>query len=203
MSLELVAYTEKSLAVFGNTKSYKDHFTGLGGKFNPALKKEGVPTPGWIFAKTKQEKLQELLNKIKSGQIQAQASSPSSVSPSTASSSVSKPSSSSSSSFQNQSPQTSSSSQSNQQPTVTNSAFLSLVARVEKLEQENALLKLQRLNISTPTFEFQPSSDDSSSSASLETVSEELTEDGDPVHPSDDKPVRLLKGKKKTPVSLD
>lgn len=49
-ALELVMYSERSFAIFGDTKPVKDQLTGLFGKFNPYLKKDGVATPGYIFS---------------------------------------------------------------------------------------------------------------------------------------------------------
>lgn len=48
--LELVRYSDKSFAIFGDTKPVKDKLTDLGGKFNRYLKREGIPTPGYIFS---------------------------------------------------------------------------------------------------------------------------------------------------------
>ena len=48
--VELVKYSEKAVAVFGNTKPIKDTLKELGGKFNPFLKRNGAATPGWIFS---------------------------------------------------------------------------------------------------------------------------------------------------------
>lgn len=44
-------YSEKSFAVFGNTKPIKDRLKELGGKFNPHLHPFGAESgvPGWIF----------------------------------------------------------------------------------------------------------------------------------------------------------
>jgi hypothetical protein len=49
-ALELVMYSDRSFAIFGDTKPVKDRLTGLFGKFNPYLKKDGVATPGYIFS---------------------------------------------------------------------------------------------------------------------------------------------------------
>lgn len=44
-------YSEKSFAVFGNTKPIKDRLKEIGGKFNPRLHPFGAErdVPGWIF----------------------------------------------------------------------------------------------------------------------------------------------------------
>lgn len=50
-------YSEKSFAVYGDTKQYKDELKALGGKFNLNLK-EG---PGWIFRSTDAPKVSKWL----------------------------------------------------------------------------------------------------------------------------------------------
>lgn len=58
---EIVEYSEKSIAVFGDTKSIKDELKALGGKFNPALKNNGEKRAGWIFSKKQADKVRALL----------------------------------------------------------------------------------------------------------------------------------------------
>lgn len=48
--LELVNYSERSFAVFGDTKPLQAQLEALGGKFNRWLKRDGTPTPGYIFS---------------------------------------------------------------------------------------------------------------------------------------------------------
>ena len=60
-SLELVDYSDKALAVFGDTKTIKETLKSLGGRFNPALRRDGVKSAGWIFAKARREQLSEIL----------------------------------------------------------------------------------------------------------------------------------------------
>ena len=59
--VEIVDYSEKALAVFGNTKTIKDRLKSLGGRFNPFLKREGEKMAGWIFKKESRGDLLELL----------------------------------------------------------------------------------------------------------------------------------------------
>lgn len=59
--LEIVAYSEKAIAVFGNTKAIKDELKKLGGKFNPALKHNGEKRAGWVFSKKQADKVRALL----------------------------------------------------------------------------------------------------------------------------------------------
>lgn len=47
--IDVIEYTEKSIAVFGNTKPLKDGLKELGGAFNKRLKFEGKVQCGWIF----------------------------------------------------------------------------------------------------------------------------------------------------------
>lgn len=58
---EIVEYSEKSIAVFGDTKSIKDELKALGGKFNPALKNNGEKRAGWIFPKKQADKVRALI----------------------------------------------------------------------------------------------------------------------------------------------
>ncbi len=59
--LEMIEYSEKSIAVFGDTKSIKEELKALGGKFNPALKNNGEKRAGWIFPKKQADKVRALL----------------------------------------------------------------------------------------------------------------------------------------------
>ncbi len=56
--IRIVDYTEKSIAVYGDTKKYKEELKRIGGKYNPKLK-EG---PGWIFPKTLKENVFKFIN---------------------------------------------------------------------------------------------------------------------------------------------
>ncbi len=56
------SYTEKSIAVFGDTKDIKDDMVEkIGGRFNANLtnKSTGSKAPGWIFPKTKEAKIKD------------------------------------------------------------------------------------------------------------------------------------------------
>jgi hypothetical protein len=57
----IVDYSEKALAVFGDTKPIKDQLKALGGRFNPKLTHEGSKRAGWIFSKSKEQELNNLL----------------------------------------------------------------------------------------------------------------------------------------------
>lgn len=56
----LIQYSEKSVAVFGDTKEIKNHLSELGGRYNKYLKYRDKITPGWIFPKSKEEQLSYL-----------------------------------------------------------------------------------------------------------------------------------------------
>lgn len=62
-------YTEKAIAVFGNTKSYIDDFTKIGGKFNQNLKYNGSTSPGWIFPRTKYQTVKKVVDDINNGSV--------------------------------------------------------------------------------------------------------------------------------------
>lgn len=53
MSLFLVSYTDKAIAVFGEISKYENALLKLGGKFNPNLNYQGERKAGFIFPKTK------------------------------------------------------------------------------------------------------------------------------------------------------
>jgi hypothetical protein len=57
----IVDYSEKTLAVFGDTKAIKDELKALGGRFNPKLTREDGKQAGWIFSKIKKDDLRNLL----------------------------------------------------------------------------------------------------------------------------------------------
>ena len=59
--LEMVDYSEKAIAVFGDTKAIKEQLKELGGRFNPSLNYNGEKRAGWIFSKKKAGKVKELI----------------------------------------------------------------------------------------------------------------------------------------------
>ena len=54
-------YSLKALALFGDTRPIKDQLKALGGRFNPKLMHEGSKKAGWIFSKSKEQELKNLL----------------------------------------------------------------------------------------------------------------------------------------------
>lgn len=59
--LEVVDYSEKAIAVFGDTKAIKEQLKELGGRFNPSLNYNGEKRAGWIFSKKQADKVKELI----------------------------------------------------------------------------------------------------------------------------------------------
>lgn len=62
LQFEIVDYSEKAIALFGDTKEIKDTLKTLGGRFNPRLSYNGNKRAGWIFATAKRTELNNLLN---------------------------------------------------------------------------------------------------------------------------------------------
>lgn len=63
--LEIVGYSEKAIAVFGDTKAIKEQLKELGGRFNPSLNYNGEKRAGWIFSKNQADKVKELIKPTK------------------------------------------------------------------------------------------------------------------------------------------
>jgi len=58
----IVNYSEKSVAIFGDTKAIKEQLAALGGRFNMYLTLNGKKCAGWIFQKSKEDDLRRLVN---------------------------------------------------------------------------------------------------------------------------------------------
>jgi hypothetical protein len=58
----IVAYSEKAIAVFGDTKPIKDQLMALGGRFNKYLSHDGQKQAGWIFSKSKEQEIRNFIN---------------------------------------------------------------------------------------------------------------------------------------------
>lgn len=63
-SIEIVDYSERAIAVFGETKPIKDILHELGGSFNNRLKYNDETKPGWIFSKKRESELRRVLNLV-------------------------------------------------------------------------------------------------------------------------------------------
>ncbi|NDW18785.1 fusion protein [Dysgonomonas sp. 216] len=62
LRFEIVDYSEKAIALFGDTKEIKDLLKAMGGKFNPRLTHNNEKQAGWIFSQTKRKELERVLN---------------------------------------------------------------------------------------------------------------------------------------------
>jgi hypothetical protein len=56
--IKLIEYSEKCLAVVGETKQFKEALKEMGGRYNPALS----CGPAWIFPVKKREEVQKFVN---------------------------------------------------------------------------------------------------------------------------------------------
>lgn len=62
LHFEIVDYSEKAIALFGDTKEIKDLLKAMGGKFNPRLTYNGGKRAGWIFGLSKRGELNTIIN---------------------------------------------------------------------------------------------------------------------------------------------
>ena len=58
----ITTYSQRSVAVFGDTYPFRKQLKEIGGKYNKFLSYNEQKTPGWIFSLTKLEALEQLLN---------------------------------------------------------------------------------------------------------------------------------------------
>lgn len=63
-TIKAIQYSEKSVALIGDTKPIKDMIKSCGGRFCARLNIDGTPTAGWIFNMTNWDKAQKALSKI-------------------------------------------------------------------------------------------------------------------------------------------
>jgi len=133
-TMQVIDYTEKAIAVIGETKNFKDTLGSLKGKFNPSLRdpnnKENK-IAGWIFPKTKKEEIEKVINDANSGKIQNVA--------------VSEKVESSKKSIINKA-FGGDKERSDNDFNFTKEMYLALITRIEKLESENGIL-LNKLGI--------------------------------------------------------
>ena len=61
LSLEIVEYSEKAIAVFGDTRPIKDILKDLNGLFRANLTYKGERRAGWIYSKKQELKVREAL----------------------------------------------------------------------------------------------------------------------------------------------
>lgn len=58
----LVNYSDKAIALFGDTKAIKEQIKAIGGRFNPFLNNGGQKEAGWILPATKRQQAEMLIN---------------------------------------------------------------------------------------------------------------------------------------------
>ena len=69
MSINIVNYSEKSIAVLGETKPLKEHLSAIGGKWNPSLTHNGEKVAGWIFVISKRDEVKKVLTSYSQGTL--------------------------------------------------------------------------------------------------------------------------------------
>ena len=57
-------YSDKAIAVIGDTFPHKEFFKGLNGAFNPRLKYNNLQVVGWIFSKKRLEALKQFIGTL-------------------------------------------------------------------------------------------------------------------------------------------
>jgi len=62
--IEIAYYSEKAIALFGETKPHKDKLKALGCKFNPFLRKDGKKAPGWIASKKRESEIRKFVEAL-------------------------------------------------------------------------------------------------------------------------------------------
>lgn len=62
--LEIIDYSERAIALIGDTKPYKDELKALGGSFNAYLRHNNERVCGWIFSKKRETEVRNFLNSI-------------------------------------------------------------------------------------------------------------------------------------------
>lgn len=60
----VVEYSDKAIAVIGDTAPIKEDLKALGGRFNARLTVEGQKVAGWIFSKSKESAVMEYVKKL-------------------------------------------------------------------------------------------------------------------------------------------
>lgn len=59
--LIVVEYSEKAIALFGDTKKIKDELIAMHGAFCRHLRYNNQPTPGWVFSRKREEAVRQLI----------------------------------------------------------------------------------------------------------------------------------------------
>ena len=158
MSISIVNYSEKAIAVFGNTKDIKDHLLALGGKFNPSLKQNDERVPGWVFPNSKKEEVRKIITAFSQGTLGEPPKKVEKVS------SASSP------------PETF---------TISKEMFLALVTRIERLEAELEISKKTIEKISSVAYIHPVEKKRSSTSSDIKfSENDNLYDDGPQVYKS-------------------
>lgn len=74
--MEIVDYSDKSFAVIGDTKEFKDVLKEAGGRFNKNLTIDEKTVAGWIFSNSKREDVEKILDDVAEGLIEPVAAVP-------------------------------------------------------------------------------------------------------------------------------
>lgn len=72
MPIALEQYTEKAIALFGDTEPLKDKIKAIGGKYNANLRGR----PGWIFMNSSRPKVEAFIKSLDSGEEDTPQASP-------------------------------------------------------------------------------------------------------------------------------
>lgn len=132
MSFDIVDYTEKSIAVFGDVQKFESEFIKLNGMYNEKLKYQGGIGTGFIFPKFKRPQVMELVRKLKISE---------SIGGNLSESKVSSSSMSSSSKIESR----------EDNVVLSREQFMNLVSTLNRLEQDVAHLKKQMLSVGDST----------------------------------------------------
>lgn len=62
--IEIIYYSEKAIALFGDTKPYREDLKAMGCRFNPFLLHNGVKTKGWIASKKREKEIRTFVEHI-------------------------------------------------------------------------------------------------------------------------------------------
>jgi len=63
-TLKAIQYTERCIAVIGDTKPLKDQLKQAGGKFNPYLKVNGSTVAGWVFSVNRKDQIAGIIEGV-------------------------------------------------------------------------------------------------------------------------------------------
>ena len=63
-TLKAIQYTERCIAVIGDTKPLKDQLKQAGGKFNPYLKVNGATVAGWVFSVNRKDQIAGIIEGV-------------------------------------------------------------------------------------------------------------------------------------------